>query len=182
MPRRRALFSAGCACCFSPARPELGPVFRGRLTENFKLLSGTWVNVGELRLALIAALSPLASDIVICGHNEERIGILVFPNLAASRELVGEEVDAADLAEHPVLQEQIRRRMVVYNHANPASSRRVAAVMIQVTPPSLENNEITDKGYINQRGVLENRARDVSRLYARGPSGDVTYCTEPDRP
>ena len=114
-------------------KPELGLIFKGRVSENFKLLSGTWVNVGELRLALIAALSPLASDIAICGHNEKSLGILIFPNVAACQEVVGKALQGQDLISNSALRTAVAERLTAFNTENPALSKRIKAAFLQAT-------------------------------------------------
>jgi feruloyl-CoA synthase len=131
--------------------PEHGVMFDGRTAENFKLASGTWVHVGELRIALVAACSPLVADAVITGHDRDEIGALVF---AAP----GRALDPDALADG------LRR----CNATRSASSTRIARVLVLAEPPSIDAGEITDKGYLNQRAVLARRAADVARLYAGG--------------
>ncbi|NIB43461.1 feruloyl-CoA synthase [Pseudomaricurvus alkylphenolicus] len=151
---------------YDVSQPELGLVFKGRVSENFKLLSGTWVNVGDLRVALIARLSPLVSDIVVCGHNEKFIGILMFPNKQACEEFVGEPITGNDAFSHTGLTDKLRQALQAHNLENGASSKRVAKALLLATPPSFEHSEITDKGYLNQRGVISNRKAEVDKLYA----------------
>ncbi len=163
-------FLTGDAGAFAdPDNPSLGVAFDGRLGENFKLSSGTWVHVGALRVALIAAAAPLADDIVVTGHDRDEIGLLVFPNVAACRSL------CIELPPHATVKELIAARPVRealtnafqnHNaHSGGASSMRAARAMAMEEPPSLDANEITDKGYINQRAVLRRRAELVERLY-----------------
>jgi feruloyl-CoA synthase len=123
-----------------------GVAFEGRTSENFKLASGTWVHVGQVRLALIAACSPHVADAVICGHDRAELGALVF---------LAPNGDAAAIA--PVLAAQTA-----------ASSARVARVVVMREPPSIDAGEITDKGYINQRAVRERRVAEVERLFSSG--------------
>jgi feruloyl-CoA synthase len=129
-----------------------GIVFDGRTSENFKLASGTWVHVGELRVALIAACSPLVADAAIAGHDRDELGALVFP-------APGSPIDLAHLAE------------LLARHAATAvsSSTRIARVLVMTEPPSIDAGEITDKGYLNQRAILARRAADVARLYSGDP-------------
>lgn len=129
-----------------PARPEAGIVFAGRLGENFKLSSGTWVSVAQVRLALIDACQGLLVDAVICGHDREALGALLFPARAG-------------------LEDELRARIGSHNVANPSSSLRIAAVRVLDEPLSLDEGESTDKGYTNQRRVLERRAADVAALF-----------------
>jgi len=152
-----------------PDRPEAGIAFDGRVAENFKLSSGTWVNVGALRLALIDAARPLIQDVVITGHDRDEIGILIFPNLAACRETAGFAIDERALTGHACVIERLRRTLQQHNLAAAGSSGRVAAFIILDSPPCAEAHEITDKGYVNQRTVLKLRAADVLRVH--GPEG-----------
>ncbi len=131
-----------------PSTPEAGVVFDGRTSENFKLSSGTWVHVGELRLALVAACSPHISDAVITGHDRAELGALVF--------LAPGCVDTAEL--------RSTLAAALANQGGSASTR-IARLLILDEPPSIDAGEITDKGYINQRAVLGRRADAVERLY-----------------
>jgi feruloyl-CoA synthase len=135
--------------------PEKGVVFDGRTAENFKLTSGTWVHVGELRIAVVGACSPLISDAVITGHDLEEVGALVFASAEGQR--------------HPDLMKELKTRLAAFNASNAeraGASGRVARVMILEEPPSIDAGEITDKGYINQRAVITRRADRVTELYA----------------
>jgi feruloyl-CoA synthase len=160
---------------FDPARPDAGLVFDGRLAEDFKLATGTRVNVGSLRVRGIAALSPLAQDIVVTGHDGEWCGFLVFPNLAACRsfaDLPGDAPAAAVIA-HPAIRERIRRGLEALREAGEGSSTHAARALLLVEPPSIDAGEITDKGYINQRAVRERRKVEVALLHAREPAEPV---------
>jgi feruloyl-CoA synthase len=128
------------------ANPSAGVVFEGRTSENFKLASGTWVHVGEVRLALIAECSPHVADAVICGHDRDELGALLFlaPGRSDSPEL------RAALARQP----------------QTSSSTRITRALILAEPASIDAGEITDKGYINQRAVLDRRATEVARLFS----------------
>ena len=165
-------FKLGDAVRFvDPERPENGLLFDGRVSENFKLSSGTWVHVGELRVGSISAASPAIQDAVVTGHDRDEVGLLVFLNPAGCREICGGE--AGDPARHPALHAHVRAAFEEFNRHNAGSSRRIARVMLMAEPPSIDGNEITDKGYINQRAVLQRRAEMVERLYAEQPGPDV---------
>jgi feruloyl-CoA synthase len=138
--------------------PAAGIAFDGRIAEDFKLVSGTWVHVGAVRTAAVAAGAPLVQDVVVAGLDREDLGLLVFLNPLACRELSHEAVRAH-------LAEAYRK----HNEAHPASSQRVARLLVLAEPPSIDANEITDKGYINQRAVLQRRAALVERLYGDAP-------------
>lgn len=153
---------------FDPDRPELGIVFDGRVSEDFKLSSGTWVHVGKLRVAAIAACEPLLSDCVVAGHDRAEIGLLGFPNLAACRALAGlpEQASPEQIIADARVREAIAKGLAEHNAANPGTSTRFTRVLLEVEPPSIDADEITDKGYINQRAVLARRAKAVDRLFA----------------
>lgn len=139
-----------------PADPTQGIVFDGRVAEDFKLSSGTWVSVGSVRVRLIAACNPIVQDAVIAGHDRDEIGALVFLSPAAQG----------------LTPEAIREKLAAGLRALAAdgggSSTRPARLLVMREPPSIDANEITDKGYINQRAVLEKRAVLVGQLYAGG--------------
>lgn len=149
-----------------PADPRKGIVFDGRVAEDFKLTSGTWVNVGAVRVAAIAASSPVLQDAVVAGEGQAEIGLLGFPSLAGCRALAGlPDASLAELVTLPEIREAIVRGLAALNAEAGSSSRCVARVLLLIEPPALDAGEITDKGYINQRAVLARRADDVARLY-----------------
>jgi feruloyl-CoA synthase len=158
-----------------PAKPELGLLFDGRVAEDFKLLSGTWVHVGSLRVAGISALSPVAQDIVVAGHDKDDIGFMVFPNIAECRRIagLGEDAPVDAVIGHPVIKERVREGLVRMKRDGGGSSTYPARVLLMAEPPSPEAGELTDKGYINQRAVLTRRADRVLELYSDVPSTDV---------
>src|SRR3954452_10681423 len=109
-----------------PGSPTRGLVFDGRVVEDFKLMTGTFVSVGNLRIAALAAASPLLMDAVVCGHDRESVALLAWPNVAAARELAGApDADAEVLVRSPALAEFVRERFIAHNRSNPASSTRV---------------------------------------------------------
>jgi feruloyl-CoA synthase len=138
-----------------PANAAKGIVFDGRVAEDFKLSTGTWVNAGAVRIRLIAAADPLIQDAVITGHDRDELGALVFLSPAA-RDLQPEEVRA--------------RLGNVLRGFSGGSSSYPARLMVMTEPPSIDANEITDKGYMNQRAVLERRAAFVEKLYSSDES------------
>jgi feruloyl-CoA synthase len=160
-----------------PGDPNKGLVFDGRVVEDFKLTTGTFVSVGNLRIAALAAASPLLMDAVVCGHDRDYVALLAWPNVGAAKEIAGEP-DAApeELVRSPKLAEFLRERFIAHNRANPASSMRVERVLLLAEPPSLDANEITDKGYVNQRAALERRAVHVAALFAEEPGAEVIVC------
>ncbi len=158
-----------------PADANQGVVFDGRLAEDFKLTSGTWVHVGALRVALLAAASPALQDAVIAGADRAAIGILCWLNAAGCQKLIGDGAQAshAELARHPAVRAHVARALSDWNAAHPGSSERIARALLLSDLPSIDANEITDKGYINQRLALEHRAADVARVFAEAPDDEV---------
>jgi feruloyl-CoA synthase len=156
-----------------PADPEKGIIFDGRLAEDFKLATGTWVAVGVLRVGVLAAASPALQDAIIAGENRESIGMLAWLNAAGCRKLIGCEAPLSELARHPELREHVRRAIARWNANHSGSSQKIARVLLLPDIPSIDANEITDKGYINQRLALERRKADVERLFAAAPDADV---------
>ncbi len=155
-----------------PDHPELGVQFDGRVAEDFKLLSGTWVSVGNLRVRAVQAGSPVVQDVVVTGHNRDEIGLLVFPNVPACRALCPElpaEATAADVIASEAVRRHLQGALGAMARESSGSSTRPARAWLLAEPPRPEHNEITEKGYINQRAVLENRAADVERLYSDDP-------------
>jgi len=136
--------------------------FDGRTTEDFKLGTGTWVSVGPLRAKINSACSPLVQDVVITGHDRAWLGALVFPNLLACRGLSAEELRAR-------LQLLLERQA----RESTGSSNRIVRALIMELPASIDAGEITDKGSINQRAVLNNRAALVELLYAEPPDPSI---------
>jgi feruloyl-CoA synthase len=168
-------YRIGDAATFvDPGDPAQGLVFAGRVVEDFKLDSGTFVHVGTLRVAAIAAASPVVQDALVAGQDRPYVGLLAWPNLAACRVIAGlPEADVATLVRHPAVIARLRDGLGAMNAGAGGSSGRVARALLLVEPPSVDGNEITDKGYVNQRAGLERRAADVARLYAEPPQDGV---------
>jgi feruloyl-CoA synthase len=148
--------------------PEQGLVFDGRVTEDFKLTSGTWVSVGILRAQTIAAASPLIQDCVIAGQDKPFIGLLAWPNVSAAREIAADPSlsGAEAILQSAKVQAFLRERLAEHNRACGGSSGRIHRATLMLEPPSIDRNEITDKGYVNQRATLERRNTLVEALYA----------------
>ena len=140
----------------NPDRPEAGVVFDGRVAEDFKLSTGTWVSVGTLRVKVVSALAPLAQDVVVTGHDRDEVGVLVFPSPA------GAQLPAAELAT------RVAQALGRMKSEGGGSSQCPARALVLSEPPSADAGEITDKGYINQRAVLQRRSALVQRLYEGG--------------
>jgi feruloyl-CoA synthase len=151
-----------------PDDPAKGLLFDGRIAEDFKLSTGTWVSVGPLRGRFIDHFAPYVRDVVFAGPNQDEIGALVFPDIEACRKLagLGAEATAAEIVAHPRVRETFVARMILLAAASPGSSTRVMRALLMAEPPSMDTGEMTDKGSINQRAVLKNRAALVETLYA----------------
>lgn len=152
-------------------KPEKGIIFDGRVAENFKLSSGTWVSVGNLRTDILAKIDQVAQDIVIAGHDREEIGILIFPNINSCKKLcrpISEVTSNEEILRHKNVINELLIGLNDYNVKNKSTSRKVARALFLVDPPDIDSNEITDKGYINQRAVLEGRSNYVSKLFGSG--------------
>jgi feruloyl-CoA synthase len=144
-----------------PADPSRGLVYDGRIAEDFKLRTGVWVNVGNLRARIVAALAPFIRDAVITGHDRDELGALLIPDLEACRVLAGENDDALS-------SRSLRRAIAdgLSELSGAGSSERIARAIVVRTPLSLDAGEVTDKGSINQRRVLDCRADLVDILYS----------------
>jgi len=150
-----------------PDRPERGLLFDGRVSEDFKLDTGTWVNVGVLRVRAIAALAPVAQDAVLTGHDRSEVGLLVFPNVAACRALAADLPADAELARvlgHPAVRARVAEGLATLRAEGQGSSTYPTRALLLEEPASIDKGEITDKGYLNQRAVLTSRADLVARL------------------
>jgi feruloyl-CoA synthase len=159
-----------------PGNPELGLLFDGRVAENFKLLTGTWVAAGMLRLDVLSATAPLLQDAAVTGVDQEWVGLLAFPNIAACKAAIGPEAESLSpdaIVRHPKLHAALKTKLGTYNVAHPGSSQRVARVLLMAEPPNIDAGEITDKGYLNQRAILARRAALVERLYSETVGEDV---------
>jgi feruloyl-CoA synthase len=154
--------------------PERGLRFDGRIAEDFKLSTGTWVSVGTLRPALLGASGGLLRDAVLTGRDTPRVGALAWLDAAAAARLAapadsaGPATGAAGIASHPRVREALAAALGRLNR-QAGSSRRVERLLLLDEPPSLDAGEITDKGYVNQRAVLERRADLVARLHGDPP-------------
>ena len=139
------------------SRPESGVVFNGRVAEDFKLGTGTWVSVGTLRVRVVSALAPHAQDVVVTGHDRNEVGVLVFPTPQAAALPPGE------------LRAQVAAALKGLVAEGGGSSQAPVRALLLSEPPSADAGEITDKGYLNQRAVLKRRDALVQALYAGGP-------------
>ena len=148
--------------------PAKGIIFDGRVAEDFKLLSGSWVSVGSVRVGAIAAAEPLIQDAVVAGHDKDEIGLLIFPNPNGLAEIAGLDPSTpmAELIANKTVHQKLAETLRAYNAKNPGSSTRIARAIFTDAPPQIDANEITDKGYINQRAVLETRKALVEVLFS----------------
>lgn len=145
---------------------HLGLKFDGRIAEDFKLATGTFVSVGPLRAKIIAACAPYVQDVVLTGINEKEVGAMVFPT-AAVRKLAALPADAplADVLTSPAVLEQFQQRLNALADSATGSANRIARLCLLAEPPTIDRGEITDKGSINQRAVLAHRADTVMALH-----------------
>ena len=151
-----------------PDDPAKGLLFDGRIAEDYKLSTGTWVSVGPLRARFVDHFAPYVRDVVFAGPDRDHIGALVFPDIEACRALAGLGPDAAPAA--ILADDKVRAKfaelMAALAAQNQGSSTRVVRLIPMAEPPSMDKGEMTDKGSINQRSVLANRAALVEQLYA----------------
>jgi feruloyl-CoA synthase len=152
--------------------PRKGLVFDGRVAEDFKLATGTWVSVGPLRAKFIAFANPYVQDVVFTGLNRDWLGALVFPRLDECRTLAGLPAGAApaEVLAHPAVRAKFQALLDAFAREATGSSTRIVRAILLDRPPSIDASEITDKGSINQRAVLKARAALVEELYAETPS------------
>ena len=176
-------FRSGDAVKFvDPADPSRGLLFDGRITEDFKLSSGTWVSAGPLRARAILHCAPLVRDIVLAGINRDELGALIFPDLHACRALVTGLPAAASNAEllaQPAVRARFQQCIDEMAAAATGSATRIARALLMTEVPTVDTGEATDKGSLNCSAVLERRAALVERLYVEPPDADVL---RPSRP
>jgi feruloyl-CoA synthase len=152
-------YKVGDAARFvDPEEPTAGMIFDGRISENFKLVSGTFVSVGELRLDAIGAIGDAVTDAVVCGEGESAAGLLLYPNPTLARD----QVEAA-----------VRTGLAAHNARAKGSGGKVARALVLPAPPDPNTGEITDKGYIAQSLARTRYAEDVRRLFAVPAPQDV---------
>jgi feruloyl-CoA synthase len=164
-----------------PDDPAKGLLFDGRLAEDFKLATGTWVSAGTLRAQFVDHYAPLVRDAVIAGADRDDLAVLVFPDIEACRKMAGLAGDAppATVLDHQSVRAEFCRRLGVLARQSSGSSTRVCRALLMAEPPSLDAGEATDKGSINQRAVLERRAALVDRLYASPRPPEVIAIDDP---
>jgi feruloyl-CoA synthase len=169
----QGFYRSGDAVTFADAAdPDAGLVFRSRIAEDFKLVTGTFIRVGAVRNALLSA-APVLSDAVITGENRERVSALAWLNPVEARSLLGADIPlGGELVAHEILRDVLGDLLAVHNEMV-GSASRIERLLVLGRPADLEAGEITDKGYINQRQVLKNRAELMELLYTEPPPPGV---------
>jgi feruloyl-CoA synthase len=158
-----------------PNDPGKGLLFDGRIAEDFKLSTGTWVSVGPLRARFIDHFAPYVRDVVFAGADRNDLAALIFPDVEACRKLanLGSDASPSDIVATPAVRAKFTGLLTRLAGLSPGSSTRVNRAMLMTEPPSLDKGEVTDKGSFNQRAVLRNRASTVDELYAMPLSSRV---------
>jgi feruloyl-CoA synthase len=158
-----------------PNDPAKGLLFDGRIAEDFKLSTGTWVSVGPLRARFIDNFAPYARDVVFAGADRDDIAALVFPDIEACRKLGGLAADAppTEIVNAPPVRAKFAELLAKLAAVSPGSSTRIERALLMPDPPSMDKGEATDKGSINQHSVLKNRVVLVDELYALPLSSQV---------
>ncbi|PWK18053.1 feruloyl-CoA synthase [Arcicella aurantiaca] len=148
--------------------PSKGLVFDGRIAEDFKLSTGTWVNVGILKSKVLSAGSPIVQDVVIAGLDREYIGAILFLNPDACRKLanLSAETSNKEAYQHEEVQKYIDQLLIKLGENATGSASKIVKAVIAIEPPSIDLGEITDKGSLNQRAVLKHRAALVEEIYS----------------
>ena len=159
-----------------PDDANKGLLFDGRLAEDFKLASATFVSVGPLRAKILHWFAPYVLDVVIAGHDRNFVGILIVPNVEACRALAPDlraGTAAAEVLKHDAVVQKFTSLLESFAAQATGSSNRVERAILLDEPPSLDHGEITDKASLNQRAILDRRAALVEELYAENPSSRV---------
>jgi feruloyl-CoA synthase len=157
-----------------PDDPSKGLIFDGRVVEDFKLNTGTWVSAGTLRLQVIASANGIIRDGVITGLGQDALGLMAWPNEDTAREIMGDpKASFAEICSNEAVLKALHDRLVVHNKTHKGSSTRITRALLLSEPPSFDGGENTDKGYINQSATLERRADLVKKLYEDPPSVDI---------
>ena len=166
-----------------PADPAKGMLFDGRLAEDFKLATGTWVSVGPLRSAFIAHCAPLVRDVVLAGAERDEVTALIFPDVDACRAIatdLASDVPVPHVLGDPRVRAAFARKLGGFAAASTGTSNRIVRAVLLAEPASLDIGEMTDKGSINQRAVLAHRAAIVEALYA-DPPPEIIVAKEPSK-
>ncbi|MDB5773520.1 MAG: feruloyl-CoA synthase [Burkholderia sp.] len=149
-----------------PEDPSAGIIFDGRIAEDFKLSTGTWVPVGKIRVGVVNALLPIAQDAVVLGQDWDFVGLLIFADHAGCSSVCGAEIAAngVGLLSDGKLVAHVRAMLTAFNAQHAGSSMQIRRAVLMNEPPSLQGHEITEKGYVNQRAVAERRKHLVEYL------------------
>jgi feruloyl-CoA synthase len=170
-------YSFGDALRFvDPSDVNKGFEFDGRLSEDFKLSSGTWVNVGALRGRILSHFAPFVRDVVVTGHDRDEVGLMIFGDIDECRALclgLERSSSAAEIFGHPNVHRRFQELLESFAVNATGSSTRVTRAIVAQEPPSLDAGEITDKGSLNQRAALDRRTAIIDQLYATEPSSQV---------
>ncbi|HJS97853.1 MAG TPA: feruloyl-CoA synthase [Terriglobales bacterium] len=159
-----------------PEDVNQGFLFDGRLSEDFKLATGTWVSVGPLRARILSHFAPYVLDVVIAGHDRDELGMLIFADLHACSSLCRErdtDGDTAAILVEPAVRKKFLELLESLATQATGSSTRVTRAILLQEPPSLDAGEITNKGSLNQGAVLERREAALEQLYAAEPAADI---------
>ncbi len=158
-----------------PADLTRGFVFDGRVTEDFKLSTGTWVNFSAVRGAIIGGCAPLIRDVVLTGLDLNFIGAMIFPDLEACARLAGlaSGSDPQSIISHPAVRERFATNLAALAQQATGSSNHVARAVVMAALPDIDKGEVTDKGSINQRAVRTHRADLAAALYAEPPGPHI---------
>jgi feruloyl-CoA synthase len=159
-----------------PEQPERGLRFDGRIAENFKLASGTWVTSGPLRTAAVAAFSPLALDVVIAGGGQDFVGALVFPDLAACRSLdpgLPADAGAEAVLANANVRERFQQLLDALAASGTGSANRIVRIVLLAEPATLDNGEMTAKSAVSAAAVLRRRTAEQAALFAVQPGTGV---------
>ena len=172
-------YRIGDAATFhDPDDPARGLAFAGRLSEEFKLETGTWVPAGPLRAEMLKRLAPLAGELLLCGENRSAVGILAWPNLDALRAIAADpEAEPDALLRDPAVLAEVGDRLAAHNREYSASSMRIARFAFLADRPDAEAHELSDKGTVNQRLAKQRRADEIDQLYSAQPHPGVV-CLE----
>ena len=176
-------YKIGDAAAFAdPAAPLEGLRFAGRLTEEFKLQTGTFVRTGPLRMAILDAAAPLLKDVVICGENQPYLTIMAWLDENAAVAIAGDSQWTLPLLNrNPKIRAHVAAAIGAHNQNAPGSSTRIVRILLLDEPPSIAHSEVTDKGSINQRAVQRNRPLLVQKLFAEPVLDDATFAPEPSQ-
>jgi len=164
-----------CARLLDPSDIQKGLAFAGRLAEEFKLSTGTWVSAGHLRSEVLQACHPLLTDALVCGEGRDYVAVLAWPNLGACCKLAGVDptMSPQQVLAHAAVRDWVLRGIRSHNAQHAASSTKVCRIAFLLTPPSIDAHEVSDKGTINQLLALRRRPGDIDRLYAPDPGPTV---------